>query len=236
MTTSLPPHELIDQLVCGLNRLAQKGWRGFECSAKNLAIANGWEGDRNQSATADSLSRIRSDLHQCQRCTLSKSRTQIVFGSGNAEADLLFVGDRLEPEDDKNGEPFTGSAGQLLTRIIAAMGLNREDVYLCNIVKCCPPKDRWPFKAEIEACHPYLKRQIATIAPKVICSLGDLATRVLLNSDQSFDQMRGHFHDLDGINVMPTFHPYELLRHPQKKRGTWDDIQKIMHILNLPLG
>ncbi|MGD9209578.1 MAG: uracil-DNA glycosylase [Desulfobacteraceae bacterium] len=236
MTASLTPRDLIDQLVHNLNQMAKRGWCGFDCSPDNLTIVRGWGEAQKVLPTEDTLSKIRKDLGQCQRCGLYQSRTHIVFGSGNSSADLVFVGDHIEDEDDQKGKPFIGPAGQLLTRIIAAMKLNRDDVYLCNIVKCRPPNNRSPLKSEIDACSPFLARQISTISPKVICTMGRLATQVILNSDQPFTRLRGRFHDLNRIKVMPTFHPAELLRHPEKKRETWADIQKIMRELNLPVG
>ncbi len=236
MTTRLPPLDLIDQLISSLNQMAAKGWRGFDCSPQNLALISRWSEIGKIASPPDSLMRINAELNQCQRCILWQSRTHIVFGTGNRNADLVFVGDRLEDEDDQTAEPFSGPAGELLTRIIAAMKLKREDVYLCNLVKCAPPKHRLPLASEVNACTPFLRRQLAVIAPNIICSLGELATQVLLNTEQSFFDLRGHFHDLDGIKVMPTYHPAELLRHPERKRETWTDIQKVMHALGLPIG
>jgi DNA polymerase len=185
---------------------------------------------------SDTLVYIETDLKQCQRCGLCRHRTHIVFGSGNPNAKLMFIGAEIESEDDLKGEPFLGEAGRLMTRIITAMKLTREEVYLSNIVKCRPPNHRSPIKSEIDACKPFLERQIAVIAPTVICSLGGLATQTLLKTDQPISKLRGRFCEFNGIKVMPIFHPAELLRQPQKKRDTWMDIQKIMHLLNISVG
>jgi DNA polymerase len=236
MRSVLGVHELIEELIRSLHRMGEAGWRGFDCSPENLSILRNWGAAPEEPSPPDTLSRIRTDLGECRRCALCRTRTQIVFGSGNSEAKLVFVGAQLEYEDDQAGVPFTGPAGRLLTRIIAAMKLNREAVYLCNIVKCRPPENRNPLKQEIEACLPFLKRQIDTIAPTVICTLGSLPAQILLENDLPIGQLRGRFYDFRGRKLMPTFHPLELLRHPEKKRETWADVQKIMRFLNIPVG
>ena len=228
-------HNLIDELIRSLQDMAKQGWQGLDCSPKALAVMKKWGETRAVSNRPDTLPQIQKDLGQCQRCALCQSRTHIIFGSGNSNAKLMFIGAEIEVEDDLKAEPFSGEAGQLLTRIITAMKLTREDVYLTNIVKCRPPNQRNPLKSEIKRCKPFLKRQINVVAPTVICSLGRLATQVLLKTDQSISKARGRFHDYHGIKVMPTFHPADLLRHPQKKRDTWADIQKIMHLFNIPV-
>jgi uracil-DNA glycosylase len=229
-------HNLIDELIRTLHDMAEQGWQGLDCSPEALAVIKKWGASSAVSNRPETLSQIQQDLGQCQRCALCQSRTHIIFGSGDPNAKLMFIGAEIEAEDDIKAEPFSGEAGQLLTRIIAAMKLTREDVYLTNIVKCRPPNQRNPLKSEIKRCEPFLVRQIEVIAPTVICSLGRLATQVLLKTDQSISNLRGRFHDYDGIKVMPTFHPADLLRQPQKKRDTWGDIQKIMHLLNIPVN
>jgi len=236
MTSSFTAHGLIDELIRSLRQIAKQGWLGIDCSSEALLIIEKWGKKKEVTRVSDTLAYIQKDLGQCQRCALCQSRTRIIFGSGDPNAKLMFIGAEIESEDDLKGEPFLGEAGQLLTRILAAMKLTRKDVYLSNIVKCCPPNNRNPQKPEIDACKPFLERQIAAIAPLVICSLGGLATQTLLKTDQPISKLRGRFCDFNGIKVMPIFHPAELLRHPEKKRDTWMDIQEIMRRLNIPVG
>ncbi|MBZ0272336.1 uracil-DNA glycosylase [bacterium] len=177
---------------------------------------------------ARTLDDVRAVLGECVRCKLAPTRKNIVFGVGNPNADLMFVGEGPGADEDEQGEPFVGRAGQLLTKMIEAMGVTRKDVYIANVVKCRPPKNREPEPDEIAACSPFLRAQIRAIRPKVICTLGNPATRLLLDTMQGISKMRGRFHDLDGIPVMPTFHPSYLLRSPQYKGQAWEDLQIIM--------
>jgi DNA polymerase len=179
----------------------------------------------------ESLSDICTDLGDCTRCGLCESRTHIVFGEGSPNAQVVFVGEGPGFDEDKCGQPFVGAAGQLLTKIIAAMGLTREAVYIGNIVKCRPPNNRNPEPEEIRQCLPFLKRQLAVINPRVICALGSVAARALLNTKTPISRLRGRFYEFSGIPVMPTFHPAYLLRNPEKKRDVWEDVQKIMKML-----
>ena len=172
-------------------------------------------------------------LGDCSRCKLHRSRTNIVFGVGSARADLVFVGEGPGGEEDRQGEPFVGKAGQLLTKMIGAMGLSREDVYICNVVKCRPPNNRDPQADEVAACEPFLKQQLATLSPKVIVTLGRYATQTLLQQDTPMGQLRGTWASYEGIPVMPTFHPAYLLRSPLKKREVWVDLQEVMARLGL---
>jgi DNA polymerase len=154
-----------------------------------------------------------------------------VFGEGSPDAQVVFVGEGPGVEEDRCGQPFVGAAGKLLTKIIAAMGLTRETVYIGNIVKCRPPNNRNPEAEEICQCLPFLKRQLATINPRVICALGSVAARALLDTETPISRLRGRFYEFAGIPVMPTFHPAYLLRNPEKKRDVWDDVQQIMKML-----
>jgi DNA polymerase len=174
------------------------------------------------------LAQIREELGDCQRCKLAGGRTQIVFGVGHPEADLVFVGEGPGADEDRQGEPFVGAAGQLLTRMIVAMGFDREDVYICNIVKCRPPGNRVPEPDEVEACEPFLQRQIAAIRPRMIVALGKTAATVLLKTKSPINAYRGRFHSYQGVPVMPTYHPAYLLRTPSAKRDVWEDLQKVM--------
>ena len=174
---------------------------------------------------------IRADTMNCQRCPLWSARRTIVFGEGHVDADLLFVGEGPGEEEDRQGKPFVGRAGQLLTKIIAAMGLTREDVYIANIVKCRPPGNRNPKPEEADACTPYLLMQIEAIRPRVICALGSVAARYFLKSESPVSILRGRFHEFGGIPLMVTYHPAYLLRNPGAKKQVWEDVQQIVKFL-----
>lgn len=188
------------------------------------------DGDR-----AAALEDLHTSLVDCHRCPLGDTRTNLVFGTGDPHARLVFVGEAPGRDEDLKGEPFVGKAGQLLTKIIAAMGLTRKDVYICNVNKCRPPGNRDPHPSEVEACQPFLLRQLEIISPKVICALGGFAAKALLDSDARISQVRGTFHTYNGIPLMPTYHPSFLLRNPNAKREVWDDMKKIMEYLDLPI-
>ncbi|MEW5950189.1 MAG: uracil-DNA glycosylase [Thermodesulfobacteriota bacterium] len=173
------------------------------------------------------LADVRRELGDCERCKLHKTRTNIVFGAGNEQAKLVFVGEGPGLDEDIQGEPFVGAAGQLLTRIIRAINLRREDVYICNIIKCRPPKNRNPEPDEIEACKPFLLKQLDAIGPRLICALGSVAAQALLETAAPIGILRGRFHSFRGVKLMPTYHPAYLLRNPAKKREVWEDMQKI---------
>lgn len=177
---------------------------------------------------AAGLEAIRMDLGDCRRCKLCEGRNQIVFGVGHALAPLVFVGEGPGADEDRTGEPFVGKAGQLLTRMIAAMGFAREEVYICNIVKCRPPGNRNPEPDEIEKCEPFLKRQLAALRPRMIVALGKFAAQTLLRSNAPISALRGHFHSYESVPLMPTFHPAFLLRNPSAKREVWADLQLVM--------
>ena len=166
---------------------------------------------------------------------LATSRTHIVFGEGHPSARLVFVGEGPGAEEDRSGRPFVGPAGQLLSKIIQAMNLSREQVYICNVIKCRPPGNRDPEPQEIASCQPFLLRQLAAIGPEVVCTLGSHATQTLLNCTEPVSRLRGRFHTLNDFRIMPTFHPAYLLRHPERKREVWEDMKKIMALLRIPL-
>jgi DNA polymerase len=173
------------------------------------------------------LQRLRQEIGDCQRCKLCLHRTNIVFGEGNPDARLAFVGEAPGADEDIQGRPFVGNAGQLLTRIIEAIQLKRADVYIANIVKCRPPSNRDPEDDEIRTCLPFVQQQMAIIKPRIICTLGRIATRALLQTDRGITELRGKFHQLGDCNVMPTYHPSYLLRNQEKKRETWADMQMV---------
>jgi uracil-DNA glycosylase family 4 len=171
----------------------------------------------------------------CTQCRLHTTRTNVVFGDGNRKASLMFVGEAPGADEDEQGLPFVGRAGQLLTKIIEAMGLKRSDVYIANCLKCRPPENRPPQPDEIDFCNSFLLRQVALIKPKVICALGKHAAQTLLRSDTPISQLRGKFFDYQGTKLMPTYHPAYLLRNPAEKVTVWKDCQLIMKELGLPL-
>lgn len=170
-------------------------------------------------------------IGDCRRCKLCEGRTKIVFGTGDPAARLLFIGEGPGADEDRQGLPFVGKAGQLLNKIIEAMGLTREQVYIANVVKCRPPENRAPQPDETAACTPFLFRQIEIIAPKVIVALGAPATQALIQTTAGITKIRGTFREYQGIPVMPTFHPAYLLRNPAAKREVWDDMQMVMRRL-----
>lgn len=181
----------------------------------------------------DTLERIREDIGDCTRCKLHKARTNIVYGVGNAKAELVFIGEGPGHDEDVQGEPFVGRAGKLLTQMIEAMGLRRGDVYICNVVKCRPPENRLPERDEISTCSPFLIRQLAAIQPKVICCLGACAAQTLLATNQSISRFRGEWFDYRGSKLIATYHPAYLLRNPNAKLEVWKDLQKVMVVLGL---
>jgi len=186
-------------------------------------------GEKRQSPSSIlSLEDVRREMENCQRCPLHTERKNVVFGSGDPQASLVFVGEAPGADEDEQGLPFVGRAGQLLTKIIEAMGIRREDVYITNILKCRPPNNRNPLPAEIQVCEPFLVRQLMAISPKIICALGTFAVKTLLKKETPITVMRGTFHDYHGIPLMPTYHPAYLLRNPSAKRHVWEDVQQIM--------
>ena len=182
---------------------------------------------------AEALASIRDDLGDCTRCKLHASgRTQIVFGVGNPAADVMFVGEAPGADEDIQGEPFVGRAGQLLTKMIEAMGFRRDEVYIANVLKCRPPNNRNPEPDEIQQCQPFLFRQIASVEPKVVVALGAFAARTLLQTNDPISRLRGRVYEFRGAKLIPTFHPSFLLRSPGYKREAWEDLKKALAILD----
>ena len=173
------------------------------------------------------LDDIRAEIGNCQRCKLAPTRTHIVFGSGNPDAELVFVGEAPGYDEDQQGLPFVGRAGQLLTKIIESIDLKRENVYICNVLKCRPPENRNPEPDEVASCNPFLRKQLAAIRPKIVCCLGTFAAQTVLQTAAPISRLRGKFFDLDGMRVIATFHPAYLLRSPEKKREVWEDMKQI---------
>lgn len=177
------------------------------------------------------LADLTREVEHCQRCPLYRGATRAVVSDGSPEAQLLFIGEAPGREEDLQGKPFVGAAGQLLTKMIIAMGLSRADVYICNVVKHRPPGNRVPLPEEIEACRPYLERQLALVRPSVICTLGAVATKALLGPHISIMKIRGEVREYQGIALVPTLHPAYLLRNPPAKKFAWEDLKKVKRLL-----
>ena len=177
------------------------------------------------------LAEVKKELGDCTRCKLHRTRKTIVFGEGNERAALMFIGEGPGYDEDVQGRPFVGKAGQLLTKIIESINLSREEVYIANIIKCRPPQNRNPEPDEIESCNPFLMKQIQVIQPKIICALGTFSAQTLLKTDTKITALRGRLFDLEAIKVIPTYHPAFLLRNPERKRDVWEDMKKIADLL-----
>ena len=202
----------------------------MEPTPGNLFVSPGLEATRN-------LEELRTHIGDCRRCKLAPHRTHLVFGVGNPRARLVFVGEAPGRDEDLQGEPFVGRAGQLLTEIITkGMKLRRQDVYIANVIKCRPPDNRNPEPDEVASCEPFLLRQLELIGPEVIVALGKFAVQTLLRVKTPITQLRGRWYDYHGIKLMPTFHPAYLLRNPADKRLVWQDIQKVMLELGIGTG
>jgi uracil-DNA glycosylase family 4 len=183
-------------------------------------------------AQPESMDEIRVDLGECIRCGLHSHRTHIVFGEGHPSARVVLVGEGPGREEDRMGRPFVGPAGKLLDRIIASMGWRRQEVYICNVIKCRPPRNRDPLPDEIEACGPFLRRQLQAIRPQAILALGSFAAQFLLSSQQPISRLRNQVYQFEGIPVVPTYHPAYLLRNPLQKRQAWKDVQLLLSLLH----
>lgn len=196
-----------------------------------------WPSGDRQACVADTLAALREQIGDCRRCKLAPGRTHLVFGVGKPSASIMFVGEGPGQDEDLRGEPFVGRAGQLLTEIITkGMKLAREDVYIANVVKCRPPDNRTPEPDEIGSCMPFLARQIEIVAPRVVVTLGAVATHALLGVKTPITRLRGVWQEYRGVKVMPTFHPAYLLRNPAEKRLVWEDIKLVMAELGLPVS
>ncbi len=232
--------ETLEEVRRTLSSMATLGIVGFDPSPEAMERVSRWgiaEDPKNEippdPKCGESLEEIRAELGDCHRCPLCESRKNLVFGDGDPRARLVFVGEAPGYDEDIQGVPFVGKAGKLLTRIIQAMGLDRSQVYICNILKCRPPGNRNPIPEEIEQCIPFLKRQLDAISPDCICAMGKFAAQTLLETQTPISRLRGRFSEYNGIRLMPTYHPAYLLRNPEKKRDVWEDVQKIMDVLGL---
>lgn len=224
------PRQELQELVVGLKAFLEfqgrLGWPGTPRPEKSMTPPQ--KGSKKDRPT---LKEIREEMGDCQRCKLGKNRSHLVFGEGSPQARLMFVGEAPGEEEDRQGRPFVGEAGQLLNRMLDKLGLRREDVYITNVVKSHPPRNRDPEAEEIEACLPFLVKQIESIQPLVIVTLGRIAAHNLLNTKAPITKLRGTWQKFQGIPVMPTFHPSYLLRSPKERRKTWDDMQQVMEYL-----
>ena len=189
------------------------------------------DGEAAPSDAAGRLELLRAELGPCTRCPLHSARTNLVYGVGNPDADLMFVGEAPGRDEDAQGIPFVGRAGQLLTKIIEAIDLRRDEVYIANVIKCRPPNNRNPEPNEVKTCEPFLFGQVDAIRPKVIVALGAFAVRTLLQSDEAISRLRGRVFDYRGAKLVPTFHPAYLLRSPDKKRDVWEDMKRVRAML-----
>jgi DNA polymerase len=192
---------------------------------------NARSADNEESEAKSLLADLEAIAVVCEKCKLSKSRTQVVYGIGNPNADLMFIGEAPGRDEDLKGEPFVGRAGQLLTDIIKAMKLTRDDVYIANVIKCRPPENRNPEPDEVETCEPFLFRQIDAIKPKVIVALGKFGAQTLLRTLDPISRLRGRVFDYRGAKLIPTFHPAYLLRNPSSKREVWEDMKLVRSLL-----
>ena len=216
---------------------AVKGLKGQVVNQNSLSVGMDWrkmpQAIKKVNAASpkkkEQLTNICQEMANCRLCQLAKTRRNLVFGDGNLNAQIVFVGEAPGADEDEQGLPFVGRAGQLLTDIIVkGMKLNRKDVYICNILKCRPPGNRNPLPDEISKCEPFLKKQLQIISPKIICALGTFAAQTLLKTDIPISALRGRFHSYEGIKLMPTYHPAYLLRNPSAKKPVWEDVQMIM--------
>ena len=235
-TSSAQIHEELLSLV--------KSVKGQLLNADHLYVNIDWKSpaamkkknDISVAKSEKSIDDLCREVARCERCSLSGTRKNVVFGDGDTQAGIVFVGEAPGADEDEQGLPFVGRAGQLLTNIIKAMGLERRDVYICNILKCRPPGNRNPLPEEIRLCEPYLKQQLQMISPRIICALGSFAAKTLLKTETPITMLRGRFHLFEGIKLMPTYHPAYLLRNPSAKKQVWDDVQLIMKELNIAKG
>jgi uracil-DNA glycosylase family 4 len=211
--------EIIKDLKTYLEYLKEMGIEDLPSSGKG-------PGEPSQSEVL-TLEEVKKELGDCKRCKLHRTRRTIVFGEGNKKAKLMIIGEGPGYDEDVQGMPFVGKAGQLLTKILQSISLQREEVYITNIVKCRPPQNRNPEPDEIQSCTPFLMKQIDVIRPKIICALGTFSAQTLLKTNTKITALRGRFYEMAGIKVLPTYHPAYLLRNPDKKREVWEDMKQI---------
>jgi DNA polymerase len=219
--------------LVGDRRLAVGGGNTTENAAPAVDEAAVVSPANRQPPTANPFEALQLEAHDCTQCRLSGTRTNVVFGVGNPNADLMFIGEAPGRDEDLQGEPFVGRAGQLLTDIIKAMKLTRDDVYIANVVKCRPPENRNPEPDELDACRPFIRRQVELIQPKVIVTLGRFGLQSLTEKGYGISAVRGQWLDYNGIKLMPTYHPAYLHRNPAAKKDVWQDMKKVMAELGI---
>jgi uracil-DNA glycosylase family 4 len=210
-----------------LDYLKDIGYGDVYVRRSPLGPAGAGSGKEDRSAQLSQLANLAAEAATCTRCQLAQGRNKVVFGSGDARAELMLVGEAPGAEEDRQGLPFVGAAGELLTRILQAMELTREEVYIANIVKCRPPGNRDPQPDEVAACNRYLTAQIELVAPRILVALGRVAAQTLLGNTTALGRLRGRWHEVQGIPTMVTYHPAALLRDPDLKRPTWEDLQQV---------
>ena len=222
MSRSDELQEFLQQTRNYLSLCKEMKWAEYVMVPKTISV----------SVNQQTLEGLREEVKNCNKCILSETRTNVVFGEGNTSPDVVIIGEAPGRDEDLQGKPFVGRAGQLLSKIIQAMGFNREDVYIANILKCRPPDNRNPLPNEIKLCEPYLIRQLEILRPRVIIALGTFAAQTLLKTEEPIGRLRGKMHLYQQIPLMPTYHPAFLLRSPGKKRDVWQDIQQVMVLLS----
>ena len=232
---SMRTPDVLTSLCHSLDLMARWGCRGFACSDHSLAKLASWTSAAIREPEKDTLDRIQADLGDCTRCRLCNHRRYIMFGEGSSDAELVFVGRTPTFEEDRSGKYYAGPAGQLLQKMIAAMKLSPQQVFICHLIKCRPPDNHQVSPDEYETCRPFLQRQLAVIKPKVICTLGEPAAHALLDETESIQHLRGRFYNYSESKVMPTLDPAHLISQPETKRMVWDDLKKIMAYLGIPL-
>ena len=238
ITSDMSSNELKTELL-----KVVKALKGQVINRDSLSVGIDWKKSAGKTVSQvqtcnktkdEMLKTVQREMADCQLCPLGKTRKNLVFGVGNPEARIVFVGEAPGADEDEQGLPFVGRAGQLLTDIIVkGMKIQRKDVYICNILKCRPPGNRNPQPDEISHCEPFLKKQLQIISPEIICALGTFAAKTLLKTDIPISALRGHFHLYEGIKLMPTYHPAYLLRNPSAKKQVWEDVQMIMKEVKL---
>lgn len=226
-------YRLLGDVRAHLTFLSDIGCNGMDCSPQALRTIRSWQ--RPPRPASEPLSAVLDDIRDCRRCRLCGRRSDIVPGAGQPGARLMIIGKSPGMEEDAAGEPFVGPAGRLLEKIIEAIRLSRDMVYLCDVVKCRPPEDRNPTSEEIAACIPFLHRQIRAVNPDFICVLGSVAARALLNTREPISLLHGRFQRFGEIPVMPTYHPSQLLKNSEKKRDVWEDMKKLMAAMGISL-
>jgi uracil-DNA glycosylase len=220
--------EIVELIKKQLRHLRELGVEGIRVSVEPPVVT------QIQKASADPFESIHREIGDCTRCPLHEQRTHVVHTEGNRKARLMFVGEAPGADEDAQARPFVGRAGQLLTKIIEAIGMKREEVLIGNVNRCRPPGNRVPMPDEVAMCKPFLLQEIAAVQPEVIVVLGNTATKNLLDTREGITRLRGNFQEYKGIRVMPTFHPAYLLRDPSKKRETWEDLKKVRDFLDNP--